>query len=214
MKRLVAILCTAALIAALAACGNKTTTETETTAAATAPVSDVSSMEPRSAGSGEPSGETGGGIYAAATPVPTAAPTPVPTAAPTPVPTAASTAVPTPVPAPVPTAVPTPVPTPAPTPAPTAVPLRAGTYEAADGSLLTVKSSGSVSYKTEVSGTVNGAEMSAMLTFSGTMADGGFTFTKVSYGLLDLTATARANGLDDASQWEDAAWALYLDNIG
>ncbi len=202
MKRLVAILCTAALIAALAACGNKTTTETETTAAATAPVSDVSSMEPRSAGSGEPSGETGGGIYAAATPVPTAASTPVPTAVPTPVPTAA------------PTAAPTAVPTPAPTPAPTAVPLRAGTYEAADGSLLTVKSSGSVSYKTEVSGTVNGAEMSAMLTFSGTMADGGFTFTKVSYGLLDLTATARANGLDDASQWEDAAWALYLDNIG
>ncbi len=198
MKRLVAILCTAALLAALAACGNKTTTETETTAAATAPVSDVSSMEPRSAGSGEPSGETGGGIYAAATPVPTAASTPVPTAAPTPVPTAAPTA----------------VPTPEPTPAPTAVPLRAGTYEAADGSLLTVKSSGSVSYKTEVSGTVNGAEMSAMLTFSGTMADGGFTFTKVSYGLLDLTATARANGLDDASQWEDAAWALYLDNIG
>ncbi len=198
MKRLVAILCTAALLAALAACGNKTTTETETTAAAAAPVSDVSSMEPRSAGSGEPSGETGGGIYAAATPVPTAASTPVPTAVPTPVPTAAPTA----------------VPTPEPTPAPTAVPLRAGTYEAADGSVLTVKSSGSVSYKTEVSGTVNGAEMSAMLTFSGTMADGGFTFTKVSYGLLDLTATARANGLDDASQWEDAAWALYLDNIG
>lgn len=193
MKRLIAILGAAALLTALAACGNQKTAETESVAAVTAaPASGEVSMEPRPAPSGEPSGASSGEIYATATPMPTAAPTPIPT--------------------PIPTPVPTPIPTP--TPAPTAVPLRVGTYEAADGSVLTVKSNGSVSYKTQVSGTVNGAAMSAMLTFSGTMEDGGFTFTKVGYGLLDLTATAHANGLDDASQWEDAAWALYLEKIG
>ena len=193
MKRLIAILGAAALLTALAACGNQKTAETESVAAVTAaPASGEVSMEPRPAPSGEPSGAASGEIYATATPMPTAAPTPIPT--------------------PIPTPVPTPIPTP--TPAPTAVPLRVGTYEAADGSVLTVKSNGSVSYKTQVSGTVNGAAMSAMLTFSGTMEDGGFTFTKVGYGLLDLTATAHANGLDDASQWEDAAWALYLEKIG
>ena len=191
MKRLIAILGAAALLTALAACGNQKTAETESVAAVTAaPASGEVSMEPRPAPSGEPSGAASGEIYATATPMPTAAPTPIPTP------------------------IPTPVPTPIPTPAPTAVPLRAGTYEATDGSVLTVKSNGSVSYKTQVSGTVNGAAMSAMLTFSGTMEDGGFTFTKVGYGLLDLTATAHANGLDDASQWEDAAWALYLEKIG
>lgn len=195
MKRLIAILGAAALLTALAACGNQKTAETESVAAVTAaPASGEVSMEPRPAPSGEPLGASSGEIYATATPMPTAAPTPIPT--------------------PIPTPVPTPIPTPTPAPTPTAVPLRAGTYEATDGSVLTVKSNGSVSYKTQVSGTVNGAAMSAMLTFSGTMEDGGFMFTKVSYGLLDLTATAHANGLDDASQWEDAAWALYLEKIG
>lgn len=102
------------------------------------------------------------------------------------------------------------MPTPASTPEPTAVPLRAGTYESADGSVLTVKADGSVSYKTEVSGKINGAAMSAMLTFSGDMTENGITFTKVAYGVIDLTETARANGLDDASHWENEAWALYL----
>ena len=94
------------------------------------------------------------------------------------------------------------------------MPLRAGTYESADGSVLTVGRDGSVRYKTQVSGTVNGTPMTAMLTFSGTAKDGGFSFTKVGYGLLDLTETARANGRDDASRWEQEAWALYLEKCG
>jgi len=140
-------------------------------------------------------------------PMPTAVPTSVPTPVPTAIPTPAPTAAPTPVPTPVPTAVPTPAPTAVPTAAP--VEIRAGTYKDADGSELTVKKDGTVSYKTEVSGTVNGSPMSGMLTFSGTVEDGEFSFTKVSYGPIDLTEVAKANGLGDPTPWENAAMALY-----
>lgn len=118
---------------------------------------------------------------------------------------------PTPVATPTPTPAPTPAPTAAPTPVPTEAPveIKAGTYEGADGSELTIKKNGEVSYKTEVSGTVNGKPMSGMLTFSGTVEDGAFSFVKVSYGILDLTEIARANGLDNPTPWQDAAMALY-----
>lgn len=118
---------------------------------------------------------------------------------------------PTPVATIAPTPAPTPAPTAAPTPAPTEAPseIKAGTYKDAAGSELTVKKNGEVSYKTEVSGTVNGKPMSGMLTFSGTVENGAFSFVKVSYGILDLTEIAKANGLDDPTPWQDAAMALY-----
>lgn len=90
------------------------------------------------------------------------------------------------------------------------MPIRAGTYTASDGSELTVKRDGSVSYDTEVSGTINGTAMSAVLTFTGDMTADGITFTAVHYGFLDLTEIARSNGIDDATRWENDAWALYL----
>lgn len=120
-------------------------------------------------------------------------------------------ALPTPVATLAPTPAPTPVPTPAPTPVPTEAPveIKAGTYKDAAGSELTIKKNGEVSYKTEVSGTVNGKPMSGMLTFSGTVEDGAFSFVKVSYGILDLTDIAKANGLGDPTPWQNAAMALY-----
>lgn len=160
------------------------------------------SAEPSQEASQEPIQPSGEAPSAEATqePVATPMPSPVPTAMPTPMPTA----VPTPEPTPEPTAAPEPTPR----------PLNTGTFTAPDGSELTVKKDGSVSYKTEVSGTVNGAAMSGVLTFTGTADGEGFTFTKVSYGVLDLTEIARANGLDDASHWENEAWALYMQNYG
>ena len=118
---------------------------------------------------------------------------------------------PTPVATPTPTPAPTPAPTAAPTPVPTEAPaeIKAGTYQDAAGSELTIKKNGEVSYKTEVSGTVNGKPMSGMLTFSGTVEDGAFSFVKVSYGILDLTDIAKANGLGDPTPWQNAAMALY-----
>ena len=162
----------------------------------------------------------------APTPAPTPEPTPVPTPAPTPAPTPEPSAetspepspeptpmptpVPTPEPTPAPTPEPTPVPTPAPTPEPTPVPIVPGRYEGADGSELTVKKDQSVTYKTEVSGKINGNPMSANLTFHGQVQGEGFVFDKVTYLGIDLTAIAAANGITDASAWEQAAWQLYL----
>lgn len=180
------------------------------------------SMQPSAEASAEPSQEvsqepmqpSGASANIETTQEPIA--TPMPTLVPTPIPTPMPTPVPTPVPTPIPTPVPTPTPTPEPTvtPEPTPRPLNTGTFTAPDGSELTVKRDGSVSYKTEVSGTINGVAMSGVLTFTGTAAEEGFTFTKVSYGVLDLTDIARANGLDDASHWENEAWALYMQNYG
>lgn len=235
MKRMAGLILTALLAAALCACG-KNAAEDVPVQEIASPVETAASAEPSGEGSTEPMQMPSREPFASMsmesasaamptpapmplpTPTPTPMPTPVPTPMPTPMPTPVPTPMPTPVPTPMPTPAPTPMPTPAPTPvptpvstpAPTAVPLRAGTYESADGSVLTVKADGSVSYKTEVSGKINGTAMSAMLTFSGTMGENGFSFTKVAYGVIDLTETARANGLDDASHWENEAWALYL----
>jgi len=140
--------------------------------------------------SAEPSAET--------SPEPSPEPTPMPTPVPTPAPT------------PAPTPEPTPVPTPVPTPEPTPVPIVPGSYEGADGSELTVKKDQSVTYKTEVSGKINGNPMSADLTFHGQVQGEGFVFDKVTYLGIDLTAIAAANGITDASAWEQAAWQLYL----
>lgn len=114
---------------------------------------------------------------------------------------------PTPVPTPEPTPVPTPEPTPEPTPAP--VEILPGSYTDEQDNELTIKNDGSVTYKTEVSGKINGSPMSARLTFHGEISGQGFVFDKVTYMGIDLTAIAAANGITDASPWQDAAWQLY-----
>lgn len=221
MKRSIFLyLAVLALLVNLCACGQKTAEPVETTSAPTMSASAEPSGEPTGEATNEPTGEPSGEIAPTATPMPAATPmpTPVPTAVPTPVPTPTATPMPTPVPTAIPTATPTPTATPAPTatpiptatPEPTGVPIRAGTYTASDGSELTVKRDGSVSYDTEVSGTINGTAMSAVLTFTGDMTADGITFTAVHYGFLDLTEIARSNGIDDATRWENDAWALYL----
>lgn len=160
----------------------------------------------------EPAGAEASGEMTSAEPSAEASPepSPEPTPMPTPVPTPAPTPAPTPEPTPVPTPEPTPVPTPVPTPEPTPVPIVPGSYEGADGSELTVKKDQSVTYKTEVSGKINGNPMSANLTFHGQVQGEGFVFDKVTYLGIDLTAIAAANGITDASAWEQAAWQLYL----
>ena len=85
-----------------------------------------------------------------------------------------------------------------------------GSYEDEAGSELTVKKDGTVTYKTEVSGKINGSPMSAKLTFHGEVSGQGFVFDKVTYMGIDLTAIAAANGLTDASPWQTAAWQMYL----
>ena len=114
--------------------------------------------------------------------------------------------------APSPTPVPTPTPTP--TPVPTPVPLVPGTYKGSDGSVLKVKADGSCTFETEVSGTVNGKAMTGRLTFHGTVEEGTFSFTKVTYLGLDLTEIARASGFTSAAVWEQQAAALYAVSIG
>jgi hypothetical protein len=116
---------------------------------------------------------------------------------------------PAPTPAPTATPLPTVAPTPEPTPEPTALPLQAGTYEGSDGSVLKVEKDGTCTYETTLSGTVNGKAMSGKITFHGTVTDGVFSFTKVTYMGLDVTAVAKNSGYDDASYWEQAAAILY-----
>lgn len=99
---------------------------------------------------------------------------------------------------------PTPVPTPEPTPS-----LRPGEYVGSDGSVLNVSSDGSCTYETELSGTVNGQRMKGRVTFHGTVEDGEFSFTKITYFGLDLTAIAKAAGYGDADYWEAAAAIIY-----
>lgn len=120
-------------------------------------------------------------------------------------------------PAPTPKATPVPPPTivtaPVPTPAPVETEvLRPGTYEGADGSVLTVNADGTCTLLTPVSGKVNGKSMSANLTFHGTVDKGVFSLDKVTYGALDLTAIAAAAGYTDAAPWEAVAEVLY--NLG
>ena len=111
---------------------------------------------------------------------------------------------------PAPSATPTPTPTPTPIPTPEPTPsLRPGEYVGSDGSVLNVGSDGSCTYETELSGTVNGQRMKGRVTFHGTVEDGVFTFTKITYFGLDLTAIAKAAGYGDASYWETAAAIIY-----
>ena len=192
-------------IGLLTACGKKTEEAVTTETASAEPTIEMSaavSEEPRFTSeapsvSREPSVEP----TPEATPVPTVASTatPMPTAAPTPVPTVKPTATPSPTVAPTSTPVPTEAP----------VELRAGSWEAEDGSTLKLNSDGTVAYKTEVSGTVNGSAMSGMLTFSGIWDEEGFHFDKVVYGFIDLTEIAKANGLGDPTPWENAAMQMY-----
>ena len=90
-----------------------------------------------------------------------------------------------------------------------ALPPVPGVYESEDGSVLTVKEDGTATYETEVSGTVNGNAMSGRLTFHGTLEDGVFSFTKVTFFGLDLTKIAADAGYADASLWEGEAAELY-----
>lgn len=143
-------------------------------------------------------------------------------------------------PAPVVTPEPTPESTPEPTPAPTIVPppafeepaalpeaeaaepaaqtetgeLRPGTYVGSDGSILIVNEDATCTYETEVSGKINGKAMTAALVFHGVYENGGFSFEKVTYGALDLTALAAAAGYTDASPWETAAAVIYGSEAG
>lgn len=118
------------------------------------------------------------------------------------------TAEPTPraTPVPPPTIVTAPVTTPAPVEADT---LRPGTYEGVDGSVLTVEADGTCTFVTEVSGKINGKAMSADLTFHGTVENGVFSFDKVTYGAIDLTAIAAAAGYSNAAPWEASAAIIY-----
>ena len=91
----------------------------------------------------------------------------------------------------------------------TPLPLVPGRYEGEDGGVLNVKEDGTCTYETVVSGTVNGRAMSGRLTFHGTVENGEFSFTKVTFFGLDLTRQAKAAGYTDAAHWEQEAAALY-----
>ena len=95
----------------------------------------------------------------------------------------------------------------------TVPPLVPGKFEGPDGSVLNVKDDGTCTYETTVSGTVNGQAMSGRLTFHGTVEDGKFTFTKVTFFGLDLTKIAEEAGYTDASPWEEEAGALYAGGL-
>lgn len=190
---LAALLLAAALLSLFAACGRKkeevpaaVSEEVSGEAVSSEPVPTAAPV-PAQAPSGEPSLE-------AATSEPAFESTPAPAVEPTPVPTAK------PVPQPV-----------YDIPAPEVEQgVRPGTYTGNDGSVLTVKSDGTCTYETEVSGKINGKAMSAALVFHGVVGeDGTFSFDKVMYGALDLTALAAAAGYTDASPWEAAAAIIY-----
>ena len=89
------------------------------------------------------------------------------------------------------------------------LPLVPGVYESGDGAVLTVKEDGACTYETVVSGVVNGSHMSGRLTFHGTVEDGLFSFTKVTFYGMDLTAIAASAGYTDGALWEGEAADLY-----
>ena len=90
--------------------------------------------------------------------------------------------------------------------------LRPGTYTNDAGSVLTVEEDGSCTYETTLSGTVNGTPMEGTVTFHGTVENGQFSFTKVTYYGLDITARAAQAGYDDAGVWEAEAAGIYSAN--
>lgn len=193
---LAALLLAAAMLSLFAACGKKrdeapaVTAEAASSEPASAEPAPVAEPTAELARAQEPSAEPS---QEAAVTEPTSEPVPEPTAEPTPVPTAK------PVPQPV-----------YDIPAPEVEQgVRPGTYTGNDGSVLIVNIDGTCTYETEVSGKINGKAMSADLVFHGTVENGEFSFDKVMYGGLDLTALAAAAGYTDASPWEAAAAIIY-----
>ncbi len=85
----------------------------------------------------------------------------------------------------------------------------AGVYTDGSGSVLTVREDGTCTYTADVVIPQNGREKTYSVTFHGTVEDGAFTFTKVTYYGMDITALAAQAGYDDASPWEEAAAELY-----
>ena len=75
-----------------------------------------------------------------------------------------------------------------------------------DGCVLAVHEDGTCVYK--VPAEPYGGDPKGELVFEGTVADGAFTFTRVSYFGIDITALAQQAGLD-AAHWEADAAALY-----
>lgn len=154
------------------------------------PTAEMAAPVPAEPASSEPSGE----------------PAPVVTPEPTPVPTPAATVVPPPAFEP---AASLPAAETAPAPMEEKSDLRPGTYVGSDGSILTVNEDATCTYETEVSGKINGKAMTAALVFHGVYENGAFSFDKVTYGALDLTALAAAAGYTDAAPWETAAGIIY-----
>ena len=196
MKPRIIVLCiTAALVFLFCGCGRKTA---EPAAETPVPTAESESADPASA---EPSAE---------------APAPTPLAPVSREPSGEASGGPAQEPAatPEPTPVPTPEPTPEATPEPTPVPLVAGTFNASDGSILTVNADGTCTYETTLTGTVNNIRAEGRITFHGTVEDGVFHFTKVMYYGLDVTEIGRASGYTEYSYWEQAAAVIYADGIG
>ena len=80
------------------------------------------------------------------------------------------------------------------------------TLRGEDGCVLAVHEDGTCVYK--VPAEPYGGDPKGELVFEGTVADGAFTFTRVSYFGIDITALAQQAGLD-AAHWEADAAALY-----
>ena len=87
--------------------------------------------------------------------------------------------------------------------------LRPGTYTGDAGSVLTVNEDGTCTFETVLSGIVDGTELEGAVIFHGTVENGQFSFTKVTYYGLDITALAAQAGYDDAGEWETEAGELY-----
>ena len=79
-------------------------------------------------------------------------------------------------------------------------------YRSEDGAVLAVRPDGTCTYL--VPAGPYGGEENGEIVFEGTVADGVFSFTSVSYFGIDITALAQQAGLDSA-HWEADAAALY-----
>ena len=212
-KKIFAALLAVSLVLTLCACGKKA--EEPAAASVSAPVAPKAYppgaeptpvVEPTAEMTASVPAEPAAASQEPVSAEPSAEPTPAATPEPTPEPTPAATVVPPPAfetAAAVPSAA---------TPAPVeeeSSGLRPGTYVGSDGSVLTVNEDATATYETEVSGKINGKAMTAALVFHGVYENGAFSFDKVTYGALDLTALAAAAGYTDAAPWEAAAGIIY-----
>jgi len=67
-----------------------------------------------------------------------------------------------------------------------------------------------VSYKTKLTGTLNGRPMTADVTFYGTVdSTGDFSFSKITYLGVDITELAARHGYTNPGPWENVAQQLY-----